>query len=151
MSVISREQLPGMVGKEFEPTSWINVSQQRINEFADVTEDHQFIHIDPEAAKNTPFGGPIAHGFLTLSLLSKMAEEFGFVVEGAVMGVNYGFNKVRFLSPVPAGGNVRANAKVIDVVDKPHQVQITWAVSVEIEGQEKPALVAEWISMIAMG
>lgn len=152
MNIVTLENLEALVGTDCEPSAWINISQQRINEFADTTEDHQFIHVDPEAAKNTPFGGPIAHGFLTLSLLSKMAADFGVFVEGAVMAINYGFNKIRFLAPVPAGSDVRGAAKIQSIVKKPNgQVVITYEVTVEIKGSDKPALVAEWISMLAMG
>lgn len=152
MQIIKREDIPETIGKQCEPTKWFTMTQQRINEFAETTEDHQFIHVDTEAAKNTPFGGTIAHGFLSLSMLSAMAEEFGVFVEGALMGINYGFNKIRFLSPVPAGANIRGNATIADIVEKPNnQILITYDVTVEIEGNEKPALVAQWMCMFPMG
>jgi len=151
MRIVKKEEIQDLIGTDCEPSSWLNISQERINEFADTTEDHQFIHVDPEAAKNTPFGGPIAHGFLTLSMLSRMAEEFGIFVEGAVMGINYGFEKIRFLSPVPAGSDIRGNAKILNIIEKPNkQMVITYEVTVEIKGHDKPALVAEWISMLPM-
>ena len=113
-----------------------------------MTEDHQFIHIDPEAAKKTPFGGTIAHGFLTLSLLSQFSEQAGLVLEGIKMGVNYGFEKLRFLAPVPSGSNVRARIVLKDAIEKnPGQFLLTYGVTVEIEGAEKPALIADWLVM----
>lgn len=152
MTTIKRDEISNYIGSQCEPSRWIEVGQERINDFADTTEDHQFIHIDPEAARNTPFGGTIAHGFLTLSLLSAMGEEFGIFVEGAQMAINYGFDKVRFLSPVPNGSRVRAQSTIANIVEKPNnQIVITYAVSVEIEGTDKPALVADWIIMLPMG
>jgi len=127
---------------------WFEISQERINDFADATLDHQFIHIDPERAAQTPFGGTIAHGFLTLSMLvhlSTTIPDTGPKHEGVLMGVNYGMNKVRFVSPVPAGSRVRATASVKDVELKGNAVDMTRTMTVEIEGTEKPALVAEWI------
>ena len=127
---------------------WFEISQERINDFADATLDHQFIHIDPERAAQTPFGGTIAHGFLTLSMLvhlSTTLPEVGPQHEGVLMGVNYGMNKVRFVSPVPAGSRVRATAAVKEVELKGNAVDMTRTMTVEIEGADKPALVAEWI------
>jgi len=124
------------------------MDQDRINVFADVTEDHQFIHIDEAAAQKTPFGGTIAHGFLTLSMLSKFSEGSGLVIEGTKMGVNYGFEKVRFLAPVPSGSRIRGRFSLKDVVEKkPGQFLLTYEVSVDIEGQDKPALIADWLAM----
>jgi acyl dehydratase len=140
------------VGTKFEPSEWIEIDQERINAFADCTEDHQFIHVDQEKAAQTPFGGTIAHGFLTLSLLSKMIEGNGVVPEGTVMGLNYGFDKVRFLAPVRAGKRVRAHVEVVSVDEKPGgRFLVKQAISVEIEGEETPALVAEWLSMLVTG
>lgn len=137
-----------LIGKPVGQSDWVSVEQDRVNLFADVTEDHQFIHVNPEAAKMTPFGGPIAHGFLSLSLLSKFAEKAGLTLEGVVMGVNYGFEKVRFLAPVKVGKKVRGNFMLKDVVEKkPGQFLITYAVSAEIEGEEKPAFIADWLVM----
>lgn len=152
MNIIAPKDLPGMVGQEIGVSDWLNVGQDRINTFADVTEDHQFIHVDKEKAAMTPFGGTIAHGFLTLSLLSKFAEQTGIVLEGAQMGLNYGFEKVRFLSPVPSGSNVRGRfaLKAVDE-KKPGQFLITYGVSVEIEGSDKPALIADWLGMQIVG
>lgn len=124
------------------------MDQERINVFADVTEDHQFIHINEEAAKQTPFGGTIAHGFLTLSMLSKFSEGSGLVIEGIQMGINYGFEKVRFLAPVPSGSKIRGRFSLKDAVEKkPGQFLLTYEVTVDIEGQEKPALIADWLAM----
>ncbi len=148
MQTISLDDAKAMVGKESGVSDWITVEQDRINQFADVTEDHQFIHINPDMAKMTPFGGTIAHGFLTLSLLSKMAEQASILLEGTKMGVNYGFDKVRFLAPVPTGSKVRGRFVVANVDEKrPGQVLVTYDVTVEIEGGEKPALIAQWMGM----
>jgi acyl dehydratase len=139
-------------GRKFDPGAWVQIDQERINTFADCTEDHQFIHIDQEKAAQTPFGGTIAHGFLTLSMLVKMCEGLGVYPEGMVMGINYGFNKIRFLAPVRAGKRVRAHVEITDVDQKDdNRFLITQAVSVEIEGEETPALAAEWLSMVVCG
>src|SRR5210317_354392 len=149
VKVVSKAEIANSVGTRYELSEWIEIGQDRINTFADCTEDHQFIHVDEEAARNTPFGGTIAHGFLTLSLLSKMAEGNGVVPENIVMGINYGFDKVRFLAPVRAGKRVRANIEVTDVDRKDdNRFLIRQAVSVEIEGEDTPALVADWLSMV---
>lgn len=140
--------LASLVGKETGVSDWIEIGQDRINTFADVTEDQQFIHVNEAAAKMTPFGGTIAHGFLTLSLLSKMAEQGAIVMDGAKMGVNYGFDKVRFLNPVPSGSKVRGKFSLKSAEEKrPGQFLITYDVSVEIDGIEKPALICEWMGM----
>ena len=144
----TKADLPGRVGTELGVSDWITIDQDRIDTFADVTEDHQFIHINPEMAAKTPFGGTIAHGFLTMSLLSKMAEQTGLVIEGVQMGVNYGFDKLRFISPVPSGSKVRGRftLKAVDE-KKPGQFLLTYDIAVEIEGSDKPALVCEWLAM----
>lgn len=148
MPTVNPSKLPGMVGSEIGVSDWITVDQDRINTFADVTEDHQFIHIDPEAAAKTPFGGTIAHGFLTMSLLSQFSEQTGIVLEGIKMGVNYGFDKMRFLAPVPSGSKVRGRFVLKAAEEKrPGQYLITYTVTVEIDGGEKPALIADWLSM----
>jgi acyl dehydratase len=152
IKVVPKDEMVKAVGTKFEPGPWITVDQQRINTFADCTEDHQFIHVDEQAAKNTPFGGTIAHGFLSLSLLSKMAEGNGIVPENIVMGLNYGFDKVRFLAPVKSGKRIRANATIADVTRKDdNRFLIKQSISVEIEGEETPALVAEWLTMVVTG
>lgn len=145
---VSKEVLLNAAGTKFEPSDWIEVDQGTINDFADVTGDHQFIHIDEEAAKNTPFGGTIAHGLLTLSLLPKLIENNGVVPENVAMGVNYGFDKVRFLAPVRAGKRVRCHAEVASVDAKDdNRFLIKQNISIEIEGEETPALIAEWLNM----
>lgn len=148
MKIVKASELQGLVGQEVGVSDWITVEQDRINTFADVTEDHQFIHVDEAKAKFTPFGTTIAHGFLTLSLLSKFAEQGSVAMEGAKMGMNYGFDKVRFLSPVPVGSKVRGRFSIKEAVEKrPGQFLITYDVTVDIEGGDKPALIAEWMGM----
>lgn len=145
---IKREDIAQYIGRESEPTKWFEVTQEQINQFADCTHDHQFIHVDPEKAKETPFGTTIAHGFLSLSMLSHFSEEFSLTIEGAYMGINYGFDSVRFLSPVKVNSRIRARAKTLDIVEKnPGQFVTKTEVTVEIEGVEKPALKAVWIGM----
>lgn len=152
VKVVPKAEMLGTVGTKFEPGEWVSIAQERINAFADCTEDHQFIHVDEEAAKDTPFGGTIAHGFLTLSMLTKMVEGIGIVPENIVMGLNYGFDKVRFLAPVSAGKRVRANVEIADVTQKDdNRFLIKQAISVEIEGEDTPALVAEWLTMVVTG
>ena len=141
------DELRELVGQEYGVSSWIEVTQDMINKFADLTADHQFIHIDPErAAKETPFGGAIAHGFLTLSLLSAMGYEAGPGLKGLAMGVNYGMDKMRFLSPVPAGARVRGRFSLMELDEsRPGEITYKNAVTVEIEGSDRPAIYAEWI------
>lgn len=147
-TVISPQGYAGAIGQETQATDWLPVSQERINTFADCTLDHQFIHVDPEAAAQTPFGSTIAHGFLTLSLLSYFAEQLQIVMDGVTMGVNYGLDKVRFINPVKVNQRVRARAKILDILEKkPGHYQLKLAITVEIEGEEKPALIAEWLVM----
>lgn len=146
MPVASIEEIQGRVGTEIGASDWILVDQARIDSFADITEDHQFIHVDPEKAKKTPFRGTVAHGFLTLSLLSRMAEGVMLRPASMRMAVNYGFDKVRFMGPVRSGKRVRGRFKLLSAEEKrASQWQITYEVTVEIEGEEKPALVADWI------
>lgn len=148
MKKITRDKLANYQGYQSEPTPWFAVTQEQINEFATCTKDEQFIHIDIEKAKKTPFGGTIAHGFLSLSMLSYFAEDFGLVIDGCYMGVNYGFDKVRFISPVRSGKKIRAHATTIEIVEKkPGTFAFKTEVTVEIEGEDKPALKAEWLSM----
>ena len=139
-----------MVGKEVGVPSWHLLDQPRINAFADVIEDHQFIHIDPERAKReTPFGSTVAHGFLTMSLLSIMSYEVMPVIEGTTMGVNYGFDKLRFISPVKAGSRVRGRFVLAEAkLRKDKELQSRTNVTVEIEGEDKPALAADWLGLI---
>ena len=148
MKTVAASELQGLIGTEIGTSDWLVVDQDRINVFADVTEDHQCIHINEEQAKKTPFGGTIAHGFLTLSLLSKFSEGSGLVIEGVQMGVNYGFEKVRFLAPVPSGSKVRGKFVLKNAIEKkPGQHLLTYEVTVEIEGADKPALIADWLAM----
>lgn len=148
MNVINPEEVKNYIGKEVGVSDWIDIDQERITLFADVTEDHQFIHIDPEAAKATPFGGTIAHGFLTLSMLSRLARGSVLVLDGVKMGVNYGFEKVRFVNPVKSGKRIRGHFTLISADSKlPGQWSFKYGVKVEIEGESKPALVAEWLTM----
>ena len=145
-------ELQSLIGQEVGVSRWITVDQARIDAFARITEDEQFIHVDPEAARATPFGGTIAHGFLTLSLASAMSYDAVAPLDGVVMGVNYGFDKLRFLAPVPAGSKVRGRFKLLSAEDKGAQDGVTrWLLkhelTVEIEGGDKPALIAEWLSM----
>jgi acyl dehydratase len=152
VKVVPKEEMLDAIGTKFEPGEWIKIDQGRINTFADCTEDHQFIHVDEEAAKATPFGQTIAHGFLTLSLLSKMCEGNGVVPETVLMGLNYGFDKVRFLAPVKSGKRVRAHCEIADITRKEgDRFLIKQAISVEIEGEDTPALVAEWLTMVVAG
>ncbi|RMA82532.1 MaoC family dehydratase [Umboniibacter marinipuniceus] len=145
---IHPSKLPEYIGKETGVSEWMTVTQEQVDQFADATHDHQFIHVDPEAAAKTPFGGTIAHGFLSLSLLSAISYQTGILLEGMAMGLNYGFEKVRFLSPVKVGSRVRGRSVLADVVEKrPGQFLYTWDVTVEIEGEERPALKAEWLTM----
>lgn len=138
------------LGSTLGTGEWLTIDQERVNQFADVTDDHQFIHVDPERAAQTPFGGPIAHGFLTLSLLvpltSSIPQGDPAKFQGVMMGVNYGFDKIRFINPVRVGKQVRASAVLSDVQLKGNQIQTTRTITVEIDGEEKPALVAEWIT-----
>ncbi|MEM8800527.1 MAG: MaoC family dehydratase [Pseudomonadota bacterium] len=148
MKTISPAGLQDHIGRKIGTSEWIVVDQKRINTFADVTEDWQFIHLDEEKAKQTPFGGTIAHGFLTLSLLPRMAEAATLVLEGCEMGINYGFEKIRFLQPVPSGARVRGHFTLKGAQAKTAtQYLITYAIEVEIEGADKPALIAEWLAM----
>ena len=140
--------LQGLIGQEVGVSRWIEVSQARIDAFADCTEDHQFIHVDPEAARATPFGGTIAHGFLTLSLASAMSYDAVRPLDGVVMGVNYGFDKLRFLAPVPAGSRIRGRFRLLAADDKGQgRWLLKHELTVEIEGGDKPALIAEWLGM----
>lgn len=146
MRVARVEDILALVGTEVGTSSWILVDQEMINRFAEVTNDHQFIHINPELAKLTPFGGTVAHGLLTLSLLPSMAYEVMPRPEGVKLAANYGYNKVRFVSPVRAGKRIRGMFVLRDYAQvKPGRWQQITDVTVEIEGEEKPALTAEWI------
>ena len=147
-TALSLDDYKAKVGQEVGVSDWIEMTQERVSRFADVTEDHQFIHIDPDAAAKTPFGGTIAHGFLTLSLLTAMADTAMPGIEGVKMGVNYGLNKVRFMAPVRTGKRIRGRFTLVDVTERsPGVFQSTTSISVEIDGEPKPALAAEWLML----
>ena len=148
---IRLEDLPGLVGRELEPSPWFEITQERVDQFAAATNDHQFIHVDPERAAETPFGGTIAHGFLCLSLLSYLNAQSAIVPENLVMGINYGSDKVRYLAPVRVGKRIRSRQQVLDVTEKqPGHWLLRTAVTVEIEDEETPAVVAEILSMMVV-
>ena len=145
MTVVGLRELGGLVGREVATSDWLEVTQDCINAFADATGDHQWIHVDAErACAETSFGATIAHGFLTLSLLSALMRD-AVTVDGPSMTLNYGLNRVRFVSPVPSGSRIRARVALASIDDKGDSIQATWSVTVEREGVDKPALVAEWI------
>ncbi len=148
MAGVTRAQLATLIGKELGVSDWFAIDQQRVNDFADVTLDHQFIHVDPERARATPFKGTIAHGFLTLSLLVHLCLPFIPEPSHRELVVNYGFDKIRFVAPVRTGKRIRARG-VLGAVEerKPGQILLRVDVTVEIEGEDKPALVAEWLSL----
>ena len=131
-------------GAELGPTDWLEITQERVNLFADATDDHQWIHVDPERAASGPFGGTIAHGLLTLSLLPHFTQQM-YTVENIAMAINYGYNKVRFITPVKVGAKVRARGELTSVNQLDGAVQATTTITVEIEGSDKPAAVAESI------
>jgi len=140
------EALRAVVGQEVVVSDWLEVTQTRINQFAEATGDFQWIHVDVERSlRKSPFKAPIAHGFLTLSLLSKFVSE-SLEFAGTKVGVNYGFNRLRFTDPVPVGSRIRARFTLAKLEDLPGGVQMTWAASVEREGSDKPCLVAEWLT-----
>jgi acyl dehydratase len=147
---LSIDELRQKVGQEVAVSAWVDIDQKRIDVFADVTEDHQYIHVDPVAAKKTPFGGTIAHGFLTLSMLSKLANSSLPSLKGRNMGVNYGFDKVRFVAPVRAGSRIRGRFKLAELVQRSDKEwMMRYSLSIEIEGLDKPAVVAEWLTLSA--
>jgi acyl dehydratase len=147
--IASLDEIRSKIGQEVGLSDWIAVDQARIEAFADATEDRQFIHVDAQAAAQTPFGGTIAHGFLSLSLLSRMAAEATLLPEGLKMAINYGFDRVRFLAPVRSGKRVRGRFMLDSAEEKaPGQWLIRHTVTVEIEGEEKPALTAQWLGLM---
>jgi acyl dehydratase len=149
MPVTTLTEIKSRIGDEVGVSSWILIDQPRIDAFADATEDRQFIHVDPEAAMRTPFGGTIAHGFLSLSLLSRMGGEAMLIPEGLKMAVNYGLDRVRFLAPVRSGKRVRGRFTLDSVEEKaPGQWLLRHTVTVEIEHEEKPALTAVWLALL---
>ncbi|MFL6751149.1 MAG: MaoC family dehydratase [Sphingomicrobium sp.] len=149
MPIASLNEIRAKVGLPVGVSDWIVVGQGRISQFADATDDHQFIHVDPVAAATAGFGGTIAHGFLTLSLLSRMAADAMLIPDTTRMAVNYGLDRVRFLAPVKSGARVRGHFTLESAEEKaPGQLLLKHQVTVEIEGQEKPALTAQWLGLI---
>jgi acyl dehydratase len=149
MPVASLDDIRAHVGRQVGVSSWLTIDQARIDVFADATEDRQFIHIDPTAAAQTPFGGTIAHGFLTLSLLSRMGAEAMLLPDDLKMAVNYGLDRVRFLAPVKSGKRVRGRFTLDSVEEKAAgQYLVRHTVTVEIEGEDKPALTAVWLGLM---
>ena len=149
MPVASLDEIRAKIGLSVGVSDWIDVSQDRISAFADATDDHQFIHVDPAAAAAAGFGGTIAHGFLSLSLLSRMAADAMLIPDTTRMAVNYGLDRVRFLAPVKAGKRVRGHFTLEGAEEKaPGQLLLKHQVTVEIEGEDKPALTAQWLGLI---
>jgi acyl dehydratase len=148
MPLVPVADLPSYVGKELGHSEWLTIDQQRINQFAECTGDHQFIHVDPEKAKLTPFGTTIAHGFLSLSLIPKLMEGIALQPQGMKMGVNYGLDSVRFIQPVKVNSRVRLAMSIMEITEKrPGQWLIKAQATLEIEGEEKPAYIAESLSL----
>ncbi len=142
------DRLNDYIGKEVGISEWLLVDQERINQFADATGDHQYIHVDSDRAAQTPFGTTIAHGFLTMSLMVLMGYEGSTKLENSVMGINYGFDKLRFINPVKVNSKIRGRFQLISAEEKkPNQWLLKHNITVEIAGEEKPALVAEWLGM----
>ena len=149
MPLAPLDEIRSQIGSEVGVSSWLVMDQQRINEFADSTEDRLFIHTNPEAAAQTPFGTTIAHGFLSLSMLSRMAAEAMLVPDTIKMALNYGLDRVRFIAPVRSGKRIRGRFRLDSVDEKaPGQLLLRHTVTVEIEGEEKPALTAEWLGLL---
>ena len=148
MLTVSKEELQEYVDKPLEPSAWVRIDQKMINAFADATMDHQFIHVDKERAAQTPFGTTIAHGYLTMSLISHFLGECAIGPKNAVMALNYGSDKVRYLQPVKVDSDIRAQATLMSVSEKaPGQILVKTGIAIEIKGEEKPALVAEILSL----
>jgi acyl dehydratase len=148
MKTVSFEELPKLTGQDMGTSDWVTIDQDRINKFADATGDHQWIHVDVERAKKEmPGGKTIAHGYLTLSLIPMLAAEI-LRITGVTRGINYGSNKVRFTNMVPVGSRVRARQKLLSAEPKAGGLQLTNEVTIEIEGQERPACIAETISLV---
>jgi acyl dehydratase len=148
MLTVAQEELQQYVDKPLEPSDWVRIDQDMINTFADTTMDHQFIHVDEERAAQTPFGSTIAHGYLTMSLISHFLGKCGIRPENAAMAINYGSDKVRFLQPVNVNSDIRAQPTLLSITEKaPGQVLLKTGITIEIRGEEKPALVAEILSL----
>jgi Acyl dehydratase len=150
ITVLPVAELKKHIGEE-KKSDWLEITQERINRFADCTEDHQFIHVNPEMAKTGPFGRTVAHGFLTLSLLTRLSSAGTWIPEGTKAAINYGFNKIRFINPVPSGSKIQSVMKLTNVEEKENgRVLITITHTVSVEGADKPALIAEWLSMFTI-
>ncbi|HEY1142518.1 MAG TPA: MaoC family dehydratase [Sphingomicrobium sp.] len=148
MPIASLDEIHSGIGEEVGVSGWFAIDQQRIDGFAETTEDRQFIHVDPDAAAQTPFGGTIAHGFLSLSMLSRRAADAMLIPDNVKMAVNYGFDRVRFIAPVRSGRRIRARFRLDSIAEKaPGQLLMRHTVTVEIEGEERPALTAEWLGL----
>lgn len=147
LHIVQSERLTEFIGRDLGPTEWVPITQDMVNQFADLTRDHNFIHVDAEAARRTPFGGTIALGFLTLSMLAWIMGQANVVPANAVIGMNYGLNRVRFLEPVACGARVRGHVKPLAFEDKAGRLLVTLEVTVEIEGKGKPALMAEALAL----
>ena len=149
MPVAALPDIRSKAGQDIGVSGWLTIDQQRIDEFAESTEDRQFIHVDPQAAAQTPFGTTIAHGFLSLSMLSRMAAEVMLIPDSTKMAVNYGLDRVRFIAPVKSGKRIRGRFRLDSIEEKaPGQLLLRHTVTVEIEGEEKPALTAEWLGLL---
>ncbi len=150
-TTIKAADLPGLVGTQLAPSPWVEITQERVNQFAEATNDHQFIHVDPEQAPKPPFGGPIAHGFLSLSLLSYLNAQTAVRPDNLLMGINYGSDKVRYLAPVKVGKRIRSHQTIMEAAEKkPGHWLIKNSVKVKIEGETTPALIAEILSMMVV-
>jgi acyl dehydratase len=148
MAEISIEEFRALIGQELGVSRWFEIDQSRIDIFAGNTEDHQFIHVNPELAAKSPFGGTVAHGFLSLSMLAAMSFDGQPNIKGKVMGVNYGFDKVRMISPVRSGSRIRGRFKLLSITDRgPKEFMTKTEATIEIEGSDKPAVVAEWLGI----
>ena len=149
---VGRQELEALAGRPLGTSEWMTIDQARVDAFADATDDHQFIHVDRERAAATPFGGTIAHGLLTLSLIVPLCLDFVPKIEGTRLYLNYGFDKVRFPAPVPVGRRIRGSAVLREAVErKPGQILLKLDITIEIEGEAKPALTAEWLSLHLLG
>ena len=149
MPVASLDDIRERIGTEIGVSDWLTIDQARINAFADATEDRQFIHVDPDAAARTPFGGTVAHGFLSLSMLSRMAAEAMLIPDNVKTAVNYGLDRVRFIAPVKSGQRIRGRFTLDSIEEKaPGQLLLRHSVTVEIEGVDKPALTAQWLGLL---
>ncbi len=151
LQAMTKSEFIELVGTELGTSDWFAIDQARIDQFAEVTEDRQFIHVDPVRAASSPFGGTIAHGMLTLSMIVHLCEKFAPNIDDARMVINYGFDKVRFAAPVKVGKRIRAVTKLLEAKERAGQLIIKVKVTIEIEGEAKPALVAEWLTMHLVG